>query len=116
MSATLHMSTKELKELIEQTKAGGNDVSLLEQLLTEVVPEKQTDRKSRAIAGIELREAPEELITSPEELERLKSLACPHIRNSPFWEEFISRRVLVCNDCKEMKLGQYGANLQPPLL
>ena len=116
MAARVHMSKKELEDLIEETKAEGNDASLLEQLLAEVAPEKPAKRRIRAIAGIESREAPEELVTGPEELERLRTLACPHIRNSPFWEDFISRRVLVCKACEEERPGQYGEYPQPPLL
>ena len=116
MPAKVYMSRKELEDLIEETKANGNDTSLLEQLLAEVAPEKPAKRKSRTIAGIEPQEAPEEFVTSPEEMERLRILACPHIRNSPFWEEFICRRVLVCTSCQKMRPGEFGEYRQPPLL
>ena len=116
------MSTKELEDLIEETKANGNDASLLEQLLTEISPEKPAKsenpvkRQSRSVSMIESVKNPEESITSPEELERLRTLACPHIKNSPFWEEFISRRVLVCTGCKELRPGEFGEHRQPSLL
>jgi len=43
------------------------------------------------------------LVTGPE-LERLRVLACPHIRNSPYWEDFISHRVLACSNCQKAGL------------
>ena len=114
MPARVHMSRRELEDLIEKTKAQGNDANLLEQLLAETTPEKPANRKPRSII-MEKREALEELITSPEELERLRSLACPHIRNSPYWEEFVAHRILVCTTCKELHPGEFGEHRQPPL-
>jgi len=65
----------------------GTDTSQLEALLAEVVPEKSAGSKARPVSRRELeltRKEPEELVTSPEELERLRTLACPHIRDSLF--------------------------------
>jgi len=104
MPARVHMSKKELQDLIEAGKAAGTDTSQLEALLAEVAPEKLAGSKARPISGRELELAikrPEELVTSSEELERLRTLACPHIRDSLFWEEFVSRRVLVCTSCEQ---------------
>jgi len=101
------MSKKELEDLIQVGKAAGTDTSQLEALLAEVAPEKLAGSKTRPVSGRELelaRKGLEELVTSPEELERLRSLACPHIRNSPYWEEFVSRRVLVCTSCEQLAL------------
>lgn len=111
------MSIKELVELINVTKAAGNDASQFEQLLAEITPEKPV-RNNHRISSRELAlngARPEEPVTSPEEMERLRTLACPHIRNSPFWEEFVSRRVLVCNSCKELRPGEFGEHRQPTL-
>ena len=115
MPARVHISKNELAALIEETKVNGNDASLLEQLLAEITPEKPTKSQSRSVSAMEQRKTTEESVTSPEEMERLRALACPHIRNSPFWEEFVSRRVLVCNSCKETRPGEYGEQRQPPL-
>jgi len=79
----------------------------MDALLAEVVPEKSAGSKSRPVSGREVeltRKEPEELATSPEELERLRTLACSHIRDSLFWEEFVSRRVLVCTSCEQPAL------------
>ena len=121
MPVRVHMSRKELEALIEETKANGNDASLLEQLLAETAPEKPATKNPglRTVTGKEWGSAmqgTEESVTSPEELERLRTLACPHIGNSPFWEDFVSRRVLVCTICKETRLGEFGEHRQPPLL
>jgi len=110
MPARVHMSKKELEDLIQVGKAAGNDTSQLEVLLAEVVPEKPAGSKPRLVSGRELklaRKGPGELITSPEELERLRTLACPHIRDSLFWEEFVSRRVLVCTSCEQLALFDF---------
>ena len=107
MRARVRMSKKELEELIQVGKAAGTDTSQLEALLAEVAPEKLAGSKARPVSGRELELAskrPEELVTSPEELERLRTLACPHIRDSLFWEEFVSRRVLVCTTCEQPAL------------
>jgi len=116
MPARVHMSKKELNNLIEETKASGNDASLLEQLLAEVAPEKPAKNQPRSVSAMEPRKTAEELVTSPEELERLRTLACPHIKSSPFWEEFISHRILVCTSCKELRPGEFGEHRQPQLL
>ena len=104
MPARVHMSKKELNDLIEAGKAAGTDTSRLETLLAEVTPEKPSISKPRAVSPIEPRKALGQLVTSAEELERLRTLACPHIRNSPFWEEFVSRLVLVCTSCEQLAL------------
>lgn len=114
MVAKVQMTRKELEDLIAETKAAGNDASLFEQLLAEVAPEKPAPKKPR-IAPMETGKAPEELVTSPEELERLRTLACPHIRNSPYWELFVERRILVCKPCEELRPGEFGERRQPPL-
>ena len=110
MPARIYMSKKELEELIQVGKAAGTDTSQLEALLAEVAPEKPAGSKARPVSGRELELAskrPEELVTSPEELERLRTLACPHIRDSLFWEEFVSRRVLVCTSCEQPALFDF---------
>jgi len=110
MPARVHMSKKELNDLIQVGKAAGTDTSQLEALLAEVAPEKLAGSKARPVSGRELelaRKGPEELVTSPEELERLRTLACPHIRDSPYWEDFISRRVLVCTSCEQLALFDF---------
>jgi len=104
------MSKKELNNLIEAGKASGADTNQLEVLLAEVAPEKPAGSKARPVSGRELELAskrPEELVTSSEELERLRTLACPHIRDSLFWEEFVSHRVLVCTSCKKPALFDF---------
>lgn len=110
MPASIHMSKKELEELIQVGKAAGTDTSQLEALLAEVTPENPAGSKARPVSGRELelaRKGPEELVTSCKELERLRTLACPHIRDSLFWEEFVSRRVLVCTSCEQPALFQF---------
>ena len=116
MPARVHLSKNELAALIEETKVNGNDASLLEQLLADITPEKPVRNQSRSVpAAMEQRKSTEELVSSPEEMERLRTLACPHIKSSPFWEEFVSRHVLVCNSCKQTRPGKYGEYPQPPL-
>jgi len=110
MPARVHMSKKELEDLIQVGKAAGTDTSQLEALLAEVAPEKSAGSKARPVSGREselTRKEPQELVTSPEELERLWTLACPHIRDSLFWEEFVSRRVLVCTSCEQPALFDF---------
>ena len=107
MPASIHMSKKELEDLIQVGKAAGTDTSQMEALLAEVTPENSVGSKARPVSGRKLelaRREPEELVTSPEERERLRALACPHIRDSLFWEEFVSRRVLVCTTCEQPAL------------
>jgi len=107
MPAKVYMSKKELEDLIQVGKAAGTDTSQLEALLAEVAPEKPAGSKARPVSGRELelaKKGSEELVTSPEELERLRTLACPHIRDSLFWEEFVSRHVLVCTSCERPAL------------
>ena len=115
MPAIVRMSGRELEDLIEKTKTQGNDASLLEQLLAKVKAETPAQKKPKATSAIELGKAPQELVTSTEELERLRTLACPHIKSSPFWEEFVSRRVLVCNTCQDLRPGDFGEQQQPAL-
>ncbi len=98
---------EEREDLIQVGKAAGTDTSQLEALLAEIVPEKSAGSKAQPVSGRELKltiKEPKELVTSPEELERLRTLACPHIRDSLFWEEFISHRVLVCTSCEQPAL------------
>jgi len=110
MPARVHMSKKELEDLIQVGKAAGTDTSQLEALLAEVAPEKPAGSKTGPVSGRDLelaRKEPEELVTSPEELERLRTLACPHIKDSLFWEEFVSRHVLVCTSCEQPALFDF---------
>ena len=109
----IHMSKKELVDLINAGKAAGNDTSLLENFLAELPSEKARANPPPAVRRVEPERAPEELVTGPE-LERLRLLACPHIRSSPYWEDFVSRRVLVCSDCQKAGL-LVGERLQPTL-
>jgi len=110
------MSKKELNDLIEVGKIDGNDTSLLEGFLAELPSEKaRANPPPVPVRRMEPERGPEELVTGPE-LERLRTLACPHIRSSPYWEEFIARRVLVCASCKELRPGEFGEHRQPPLL
>jgi len=115
MLAKIHMSKKELNDLIEAGKNAGNDTSLLEGFLTELPSEKaRTNPPPVAVRRLEPERVAEELITGPE-LERLRILACPHIRSSPYWEDFVSRRALVCSDCR--RAGKpFGERVQPRLL
>jgi len=116
MPAKIHMSKKELNDLIEVGKRDGNDTSLLEGFLAELPSEKavRANPPPVPVRRMEPERVSEELATGPE-LERLRILACPHIRSSPYWEDFISRRVLVCSDCQKMRPGQFGELRQPPL-
>jgi len=82
----------------------GTDTSQLKSFLAELPSEKAARAKPPPVPIRRLERAPEELVTSPEELERLRALACPHIRDSLFWEEFVSRRVLVCTSCEQPAL------------
>ena len=110
MPARVYMLKKELEDLIQVGKAAGTDTSQLEAPLAEVAPEKSAGSKARPVSGRELeltRKEPEELVTSPEELERLQTLACPHIRDPLFWEEFVSRGVLVCTSCEQPALFDF---------
>ena len=108
MPARVYMSKKELGDLIHVGEAAGTDTSLLEALLAEVAPEKSAGSKARPVSGRELElTRKEELVTNAEELERLRTLACPHIRDSLFWEEFVSRRVLVCTSCEQPALFDF---------
>jgi len=111
MPAKVHMSKKELNDLIEAGEKTGTDTSQLKSFLAELPSEKARANPPPAPAR---RLAPEELVTGPE-LERLRLLACPHIKKSPYWEDFVSRRVLVCSDCQKMRPGQFGELRQPPL-
>jgi len=115
MPAKVHMSKKELNDLINAGKAAGNDTSLLESFLAEL-PSEKTARNPPPVPvrRVEPERAPEELVTGPE-LERLRILACPHIRSSPYWEDFVSRRVLVCSECQKARLP-FGERVQPRLL
>lgn len=112
----IHMSKKELNDLIEAGDKAGNDTSQLKNFLAEL-PSDEAARANPSpvpVRRLEPERAPEELVTGPE-LERLRTLACPHIRNSPFWEVFVSRRVLACSDCQRAGLP-LEEKLQPRLL
>jgi len=98
------MSKKELNDLIDAGKNAGNDTSLLESFLAELPSEKaRANPPPVPVRRLEPERVAEELVTGPE-LERLRILACPHIRSSPYWEDFVSRRVLVCSDCQRAGL------------
>ena len=100
MPAKIHMSKKELNDLIEAGDKAGTDTSQLKSFLAELPSEKARANPPPApVRRLEPERVAEELVTGPE-LERLRTLACPHIRNSPYWEDFVSRRVLVCSDCR----------------
>ena len=116
MPAKVHMSKKELNDLIEAGKNVGSDTSLLENFLAELPSEKAARSKPSPapVRRLEPERVPEELVTGPE-LERLRILACPHIRSSPYWEDYISRRVLVCSECQKAGL-LVGERVQPRLL
>lgn len=102
MPAKVNMSKKELNDLIEAGKKAGNDTSLLQNFLAELPSEKARANPPPAVRRLAPERKLERLVTGPE-LERLRSLACPHIMSSPYWEEFISRRVLLCSDCQEAR-------------
>ena len=116
MLAKVHMSKKELLDLIDAGDKAGSDNSQLKNFLAELPSEKAARSKPPPvpIRRLEPELAPEELVTGPE-LERLRGLACPHIKASPYWEDFVSRRVLVCSDCQRAGLP-LGERLQPRLL
>jgi len=113
----IHMSKKELVDLVNAGKVAGNDTSQLESFLAELPSEKAARANPPPVPVRRLAPElpPEELVTGPE-LERLRVLACPHIRSSPYWEDFVSRRVLVCTSCQVLRPGEFGELRQPPLL
>ena len=114
MPTRVHMSKKELIDLIDAGDKAGNDTSQLKNFLAELPSEKaRANNPPPAVRRVEPERAPEELVTGPE-LERLRVLACPHIRSSPYWEDFVSRHVLVCSDCQRAGLP-VGERLQPTL-
>ena len=113
MPAKVHMSKKELNDLIEAGKKAGSDTSQLEAFLAELPSEKARVNPPPVLVRRLEPERAEELVTGPE-LERLRLLACPHIRSSPYWEDFVSRRVLACSDCQKAGLP-VGERLQPTL-
>ena len=115
MPAKVHMSKKELVDLINAGEAAGNDTSLLENFLVELPSEKAARNPSPVpVRRLAAELPPEELITGPE-LERLRILACSHIRSSPYWEDYVSRHVLVCTSCQVLRPGEFGERRQPPL-
>ncbi len=115
MPAQVHMSKKELLDLIEEGERSGTDTSQLKSFLAELPSEKAARNPPPVPVRRLAAELPtEELITGPE-LERLRILACPHIRSSPYWEDFVSRRVLVVWRCQELRPGEFGELRQPPL-
>ncbi|GAI68510.1 unnamed protein product [marine sediment metagenome] len=114
MPAKVHMSKKELNDLIEAGEKTGTDTSQLKSFLAELPSEKAArNLPPRPARRLEPERAAEELVTGPE-LERLRLLACPHIRGSPYWEDYVSRRVLACSDCQRAGLP-LGERLQPTL-
>ncbi|MBA7712021.1 hypothetical protein ES703_120989 [subsurface metagenome] len=115
MPAKVYMSKKELLDLIDAGDKAGSDTNPLKNLLAELPSEKAARSKPSPapVRRIEPERAPEELVTGPE-LERLRVLACPHIKSSPYWEDFVSRRVLACSDCQRAGLP-LGERLQPRL-
>ena len=116
MPAQMHMSKKDLNDLIEAGKHAGNDTKLLEDFLAELPSEKKAKNNPSPapVRRLVPERVPDELVNGPE-LERLRALACPHIRNSPYWEDFISHRVLVCSDCQALRPGEFGEHRQPTL-
>ena len=115
MPARVHMSKKELNDLIEAGDKAGMDTSQLKSFMAELPSEKVAINPPPVpTRRLEPERAPEELVTGSE-LERLRDLACPHIRSSPYWEDFVSRRVLACLDCQKAGL-RIGEKLQPRLL
>ena len=78
------MTKKELEDLIEAARQAGRDVTELEGFLAEVSLAEPLKRKPPAVPAVE-EAKPSELVISPQELERLRTLACPHIRDSPYW-------------------------------
>lgn len=115
MPAKVHLSKKELLDLIDAGDKEGSDTNPLKNLLAELPSEKAVRSKPPVpVRRLAPERAPEELVTGPE-LERLRLLACPHIKNSPYWEDFVSRRVLICSDCQKAGV-LVGERLQPRLL
>jgi len=114
MPAKVHMSKKELNDLIEAGEKAGTDTNLLKSFLAELPSEKLARKPPAPVRRLEPERKLEELVTGPE-LERLRTLACPHIKNSPYWEDFVSRHVLVCSDCQRAGLP-FGERLQLRLL
>lgn len=114
MPAKVHMSKKELNDLIEAGEKAGTDTTQLKSLLADLPSEKARADAPPAVRRLEPERVAEELVTGPE-LERLRILACPHIRNSPYWEDFVSRHVLVCSACAKAGLS-FGERIQPRLL
>jgi len=115
MPAGVHLSKKELIDLIDAGDKAGSDTNPLKNLLAELPSEKAARSKPSPAPARRLEpERVPELVTGPE-LERLRILACPHIRSSPYWEDFVSRRVLVCSECQKAGL-LVGERLQPRLL
>jgi len=108
MPAKVHTSKKELNDLIEAAEKAGTDTSQLKSFLAELPSEKaaRANPPPVPIRRLEPERAPEELVTGPQ-LERLRVLACPHIKNSPYWEDFVSRRVLVCTSCEQPALFDF---------
>ena len=116
MPPRIHMSKKDVQDLVNAGHAAGNDTTELENFLNELPPDKLARNPHPVPARrLEPERGAEELVTSPEELERLRTLACPHIRKSPYWQEFISHRVLACSDCKALLPGEYSVLRQPTL-
>ena len=115
MPAKVYMSKKELIDLIVAGEKAGSDTSQLKNFLAELPSEKAARNPPPVpVRRVAAELPPEELVTGPE-LERLRILACPHIRSSPYWEDFVSRRVLVCSDCQVLRPGEFGERRQPPL-
>jgi hypothetical protein len=112
MPAKVYMSKKELNDLIEAGDKAGTDTSQLKAFLAEL-PSEKARVNPPPVPVRRMEPEPEELVTGPE-LERLRLLACPHIRGSPYWEDFVSRRVLACSDCQRAGLP-VGERLQPLL-
>ena len=115
MPAKVYMSKKGLIDLIVAGEKAGSDTSQLKSFLAELPSEKAARNPPPVpVRRLAAELPPEELITGPE-LERLRILACSHIRSSPYWEDYISRRVLVCTNCQEMRPGEFGELRQPAL-
>jgi len=114
MPAGVHLSKKGLIDLIDAGEKAGSDTSQLKNLMAELPSEKARTNPPPAVRRLEPERVAEELVTGPE-LERLRVVACPHIRSSPYWEDFVSRRVLVCSECKKAGLP-FGERVQPRLL
>ena len=117
MPARVHLTRADLENMITNARVNGN--TELENRLTEAIPKPSPPGPARSVfASRELpmqKQVAEVLVTDPGELERLRALACPHIRHSPYWEEFVARRILVCTTCKEHHPGEFGEHRQPLL-